>query len=162
MSTFGTHPEDSYKAIGEIAAALYHYLNLNFKRARNFFALAVAMLPTEQKAKDVFARLESQYSNQFRLLVQAVNVPQLSAVKPAENVNELEFLQYSPAGRRLWTLGVTAPEAFAVCAICRAAPAVAFAFPCCCGIACAQCQVPADLKTCPVCNRPVAASGQIQ
>jgi hypothetical protein len=162
MSTFSAHPEESFKAIGEISAALYHYLSLNFKRARSFFALAVEMLPSEQKVKNIFERIESQYSNQFRLIVQAVNVPQLATVKPAENVDELEFLRYSPAGRRLWTLGVTAPEAFAVCLACRAAPAVNFAFPCCCGIVCAKCQVPADLKSCPVCSKPVTEIGNTQ
>jgi hypothetical protein len=162
MSTFGAHPEESYKAIAEIAAAFYHYLNLNFKRARDFFTVAVEAVPNESKAREVLARLESQYSNQFGLLVQCMNVPQLAAVRPAEGVDDLEFLRYSPAGRRLWTLGVTAPESFAVCVVCKGAPAVAFAFPCGCGIACARCQVPSGLSVCPVCGKPVTTIARVQ
>jgi hypothetical protein len=160
IANVAADPAKAYHAVGDIAAALYHYLNLNFKRTRGFFTVAVEMLPGDHRAKDLLARIESQYANQFGLIQQAVAAPQLSDIRPADSVDELEFLRYSPAGRRLWTLGVTAPEAFAVCRVCRGRPAMTFAFPCCCGLTCHACQVSLDTRTCPACGKPVTGFGK--
>jgi hypothetical protein len=161
MRDFAQHPEDSCRVIGEIAAAMFHYLNINLRRSRAFLVVAAEYIPNDHRLQAGLARLDAQFTNQFRIVSQIAASPQLGNLRAPEGDDDLKYLTRSPVGQRFASLGLSSPWNAPRCTACREGIANTFAFPCGCALVCDICKTDGLATHCPRCGQKLGAIAKI-
>jgi hypothetical protein len=161
MRDFAQHPDDSCKVISEIAAAMFHYLRINLHRSRAFLTVATEYIPTDARLQAGLARLDAQFTNQFRIVSQIAASPQLGNLRAPEDDDNLKYLNRSPVGQRFASLGLTSPWNAPRCTVCHEGMANTFAFPCGCALVCDICRTDGLASHCPRCRQKLGTIAKI-